>query len=133
MTETWLACMDTVVRFTWHFDDGDVDAAIDLFSPDGVWHRSDGDIVGHEGLRRLLVSRGGILARHVLSNHRVSLTGTDGALVDSYVTAYRAMVPLRPARLVQPFLVGRYSDLLVPLGGSWQILRRSLKIDFVSG
>lgn len=130
MTEAWLACVDNVVRFTWSFDDGDVDAVVDLFAADGVWHRSDGDVVGHEGLRRLMASRGDMLARHVLSNHRVSLTGTDSALVESYVTAYRATGPLRPARLEQPLLVGRYRDVLARAEGSWKIQRRSLHVDF---
>lgn len=130
MTEIWLACVDAVVRFTWYFDDGEVDAAVELFAADGVWQRRGGDLVGHEGLRRLMASRGDVLARHVLSNHRVSLTGTDGAVVESYVTAYRAAGPSRPARLDQPLLVGRYRDVLARAEGSWKIRRRSLHVDF---
>jgi len=130
VTDTWFACVDTVVRFTWHFDDGDADAAVGLFAPDGLWQRNDGDVVGHQGLRRLLASRGDVLARHVLSNQRVDLSDAGGVRVESYVTAYRATGPSRPARLEQPLLVGRYRDLLVRAEGSWKIQRRSLRIDF---
>lgn len=130
MTEAWLACVEAVVRFTWHFDDGDVEGAVGLFAADGVWQRIDGDVVGHDGLRRLLNSRGNVLARHVLSNHRVSASGTGGVLVESYVTAYRAMESSRPARLKRPYLVGRYHDVLVSTAGRWQIQHRALQVDF---
>lgn len=130
MTENWLECVATVVRFTWHFDDGDVDAAVALFASDGVWQRSEGDVVGHDGLRLLLASRGDVLARHVLTNQWVHMADADAALVDSYVTAYRAKGESRPAKLQQPYLVGRYRDVLVQIEGRWQIRHRSLRVDF---
>jgi hypothetical protein len=70
------------------------------------------------------------MARHVLSNQRVAPLGTDRAVVHSYVTAYRSHEPTRPARLDQPFLVGRYQDELVRTAGRWCVQKRSLTIDF---
>lgn len=124
------ACVEAVVQFTCCFDEGDADGAARWFAPDGLWHRREGDVKGGDALRELVRSRSHILARHVLSNLRVSLTGPGRAVVDSYVTAYRAVEGQRPARLDQPFLVGRYRDELAWLEGGWRLVRRELTVDF---
>lgn len=126
------ACAEAVVQFTCCFDQGDAEGAARWFAPQGVWHRREGDIRGRDALRELVRSRSQLLARHVLSNLRVSWLPPDLAVVDSYVTAYRALGAERPAPLLQPFVVGRYRDELIRLDGHWRIARRELMVDFLS-
>lgn len=124
-------CQDAVVRFTCHFDAGEYEAMEAYFARDGVWRRTDGDVLGLEQLRAFLARRGAhVLARHVLSNMRTTVHAADRATVDSYVTAYRATATDRPARLGLPLLVGRYRDELVLEAGRWRIAQRELMVDF---
>lgn len=125
------ACLEAVVQFTCCFDEGDADGAARWFAPQGVWLRREGDVTGPQALRELIRSRAHLLTRHVLSNPRVRLLQPGHAVVDSYVTAYRATGAERPARLERPFLVGRYRDDLSWLQGGWRIARRELKVDFL--
>ena len=124
-------CQEAVVRFTCHFDAGEHEAMEAYYASNGVWRRSDGDVLGLEQLRAFLARRGTrVLARHVLSNMRTTVHATDRATVDSYVTAYRAEATNVPAPLARPLLVGRYRDELVLEHGSWRIARRELMVDF---
>ena len=125
------ACLEAVVQFTCCFDAGDADGAARWFAPRGVWHRREGDVTGPQALRELILSRAHLLTRHVLSNLRAQLLQPGQAIVDSYVTAYRATGTERPARLERPYLVGRYRDELIWVDGNWRITRRELKVDFL--
>jgi hypothetical protein len=128
-----LRCQDVVVRFTCHFDAGEAEAMLALFAPDGIWHRREAVVRGREALRALLAARAGEwLTRHLLSNLRTTRVDADHAVVDCYVTAYRAAPPAAggAALLAPPVVVGRYRDALLRVDGQWLIARRELFDDF---
>jgi hypothetical protein len=104
------------------------------FTQDGVWRRNEGEIVGLPALKAFLAGRTrSALTRHVLSNVRVTLQGSEHAIVHSYVTAYRhqfAEAETLPAPLDQALLVGRYQDTLVLVKREWKIALRELQVDF---
>ena len=134
-TLSWLdilACERTVLRFSAAFDAGDLEGMLAEFAPEGVWHRQEGSVRGHDGLRALMATRPpGLFVRHVISNMRVTLTGPGEASCASYLTVYRdddggpKPVPLR-----QPALVGMYHDVLRKTGQAWQLSGRSVSVDF---
>ncbi|MGA2394180.1 MAG: nuclear transport factor 2 family protein [Candidatus Lustribacter sp.] len=124
---------DAVIRFTACFDARDIEGMAQWFADDGVWKRPDGDIVGIAGLRAFMNRRSpGVFTRHVISNVRTTVE--DGsAVVDSYVTVYRhdfAGLPVLPAPLDAPDVVGRYRDVLVKENGTWKLSLRESIVEF---
>ena len=126
-----LACERAVLRFTAAFDAADLGAMLTEFAPDGVWHRQDGVIRGHDGLRALMTARPpGLLVRHVITNMRVTPNGTDSAACESYITVYRHdNATTAPAPLNPPSLVGRYQDVLTRSGQAWLLRERRVIVD----
>lgn len=131
---TQLACQETVLRFTAHFDAQEYDLMEGYFSADGIWRRLEGDVVGLEGLRQFLASRPpNIFVRHLISNLRTTVLSVGQAQVDSYLVAYRhdfSGPPQLPAPLDSPLLIGRYQDELRQVDGTWKIQVRQVHIDF---
>jgi limonene-1,2-epoxide hydrolase len=124
---------DAVSRFTACVDARDIEGMAQWFADDGVWKRPDGDIVGIAGLRAFMNRRSpGVFTRHVISNVRTTVE--DGsAVVDSYVTVYRhdfAGLPVLPAPLDAPDVVGRYRDVLVKENGTWKLSLRESIVEF---
>jgi hypothetical protein len=132
--EEELACERVVVRFSAHFDAGEVAAMLKLFARDGVWKRADGDIHGVEQRRAFMERRPpGIFARHVLSNFRTAIVDADHAVVDCYIVVYRydfADQPVLPAPLESPDLMGTYHTTLVRESGAWKIASHAATIEF---
>ncbi len=124
-----MRCQDVVVRFTCHFDLGEHEAMLALFAPQGLWHRREGEVRGRKGLSSFLQERGQRwLTRHLLTNLRTTFPADAAAVVDSYVTAYRAERRAGDAvhDLGRPLLIGRYRDELVLTEGTWLISSRRL-------
>lgn len=126
-----LACERTVLRFTAAFDASDLDGMIAEFAPDGLWQRHEGAVRGHAGLRTLMSARPpGLLVRHIITNMRVTSSGTGLATCVSYVTVYRHdHGGPKPVPLAQPALVGTYTDLLCKVEPAWLLCGRSVSID----
>ena len=66
------------------------------------------------------------IMRHLISNAQVTLTGSDSAVGQSYVTTIVQKGDLGPAILS----VGRYQDRFVKQNGEWRIAHRKIIIDF---
>ncbi len=128
-----IACEQLVLTFSACFDDGDSAGMLELFSTNGVWKRQDGDLHGIEALRTFMEKRPtGILVRHVMSNLRTTFTNNDEAVVESYITVYRATDHRSdgPATFSGPDLVGRYRDVVIRRSGSWKLASREVRVDF---
>ena len=69
------------------------------------------------------------IMRHLISNAQVTLTGSDSAVGQSYVTTIVQKGDLGPAILS----VGRYQDRFVKQNGEWRIAHRKIIIDFGNG
>lgn len=127
-------CEETVVNFTTAFDNGDVEAMVAAFAPDGVWARRDGEITGAAALRAFMSTRNpDMLVRHVLGNMRTTFVSRDVAIVRSYVTAFLHVGKLevgQPAPLTRPHVMGRYTDQVARRGGAWLITNRAVAVDF---
>jgi SnoaL-like protein len=122
---------NTIARYTWCGDFGDVDGFVACFTDDAVLTVKDGPVFeGPEGLRRLARGEGtrmpadrlaeaGPLHHHV-SSVRIELEGKQRGFAWAY------------------FLVlgrhgldhwGRYADELVPVGDRWLLHRRRVSVD----
>lgn len=129
-----LECERRVIRFMADFDSQQYEKASELFAPDGVWHRPDGDIRGRENfLSRMAQRPRGLLVRHVITNLRSQRVDSGTIRVESYVTVYRYDFEQDisyPASLGGPAVVGRYTDILTQTHGPWMIQDKSVSIDF---
>lgn len=129
-----IECERRVIRFMADFDSQHYEKASELFAPDGVWHRPDGDIQGRENfLSRMAQRPRGLLVRHVITNLRSQRIDQITVKVESYVTVYRHDFEHEisyPASLSGPVVMGRYTDVLKQTHGTWMIQDKSVSIDF---
>ncbi|PRX92096.1 nuclear transport factor 2 family protein [Paraburkholderia sp. BL25I1N1] len=135
-TETQMACVETVVNFMAHFDQGEFEAMEAYLAPNGRWVRAEGIIEGIAGLREFAGKRrSDIRVRHVMTNFRLTQIDEDHVTVRCYVSVYREDAPhgSEPVGLPGPHLVGRYTDELERVGGVWKINQKSVIRDFVRG
>lgn len=126
-------CQQVVLRFTAHFDAGEYDQMEAYFAPDAVWHQALGPIRGRDELRHRMASfPKDLVMRHVLTNTRTTLTGTDVAVVDSYFTVYLAKQAddhATPVATDGPRNIGRYHDRLCRIDGRWMLHERQVRFD----
>ncbi|OBH29249.1 hypothetical protein A5692_21145 [Mycobacterium sp. E342] len=122
---------DTIARYNWAGDAGDVDGLAATFCADGVLEiRGREPLRGRSAiaafLRGVAVTREADLkpiVRHVVSNVLFTGLNRDTAHVSSYFTVV-THVGLDHA--------GRYRDTLVPDGGTWLISHRKVSTDWVA-
>ena len=129
------ACERLILDFVHHLDLGDPSAVAELFTEDAVWSWPDGDgrrIEGREALRAYFGSRpADRLSRRLMSNIRVTVTGTYIAHATSYFTTYRVdghhggMLPAGP-----PVQIGHYEDAFRHTDGRWLLAARTLFLPF---
>ena len=123
--------LDTIARYTWCGDFGDVEGFVACFSADAVLTVKDGPVFeGHQGLRRLARGEGsrasperlaadGPLHHHV-SSVRIELTSRESARAWAYFLVLGRRGPDH---------WGRYADELVPGDGGWLLRRRRVSVD----
>jgi len=129
-------CQQVVLRFTAHFDAAEHREMEKYFAPDGVWYQARGPIHGHEQLReRMAALPTDQVMRHVLTNLRTTLAGSDEAIVDSYFTVYLQKRPAgadassSPVSTPGPRNIGRYRDVLRRREGRWLLFERRVMFD----
>jgi hypothetical protein len=125
---------NTIARYTWCGDFGDVDGFVSCFTDDAVLTVKDAGVYeGHEGLRRLARGEGmrgdpdrlaqlGPLHHHV-SSVRIEVESRRRGFAWAYFLVLGRQGPDH---------WGRYADELVPVGGRWLLRRRRVSVDGAS-
>ena len=113
-----------IIDYAARNDAGDWDALAALYLPDGRMSRPtapDVFIAGREAILAAFRSRPPRVARHIIANIRVTVTG-DTATATSQILLFNA-----PAA---PPLVGSYHDRLLLTEGGWRFAERAGSLDF---
>jgi ketosteroid isomerase-like protein len=122
---------DTIARYTWCGDFGDVEGFVACFTDDAVLTIKDGAVFdGHEGLRRLARGEGSgappeELAERGPLHHHVSSVRIE---VESKTRA-RAWAYFLVMGRHGPDHWGRYADEFVPVDRRWLLHRRRVSVD----
>jgi uncharacterized protein (TIGR02246 family) len=133
MPEQWaadeLAVRNVVARLALFADGPDVEAYVDLFTPDASWEMPGAPRRGHAEIRAGSRERRaagqigpGTNTRHSVSTTAVTVDG-DRAVADSY---WQFWVDTAGTPRLQ--LMGTYHDDLVRLGDEWKLARRQITI-----
>ncbi len=117
-----LAIRGVLARYCQHCDDGDFDALIGLFAPDGSFAYGGRVVSGRDALREYFeqVQAPSRRGKHLTTNAIVQLRGDRAVVSSDWV--FLVLVDGRPT----PRLAGRYRDEVVHVDGTWQIERRDV-------
>ena len=124
------AIRELMARYCFHFDNGEFDAWLDLFTPDGVFDLgSRGRFGGRESLQKfpksLPLTNGVPMMKHCVMNSIVSVDGNQ-ATAQSYVVVVRGGDQLVLS------VAGRYADQLDKTDDGWRFRERKVYLDLVS-
>ena len=121
-------CQRVLTQFCLYSDTRQYDKLVNLFTPDGVWHRLGEALAGHEMLRTAMEARPvEALSRHVVTNVLVTVIDADHADVISYKSIYRheeGEMLAKPVPLNGPKWVSVYTDEMVRTDDGWRIKRK---------
>ena len=131
MLEDKDAIRETMANYCFHFDGGDIDNWVALFTEDGVFNRGEYGIQnGRAELRAFFTNYpmpdGTPGLMHFISNIVIDVNG-DRATSKSYVLVVR---PSNDGGLVNG-LAGRYEDQLIRSGDRWLFKVRKVTFDFL--
>jgi 3-phenylpropionate/cinnamic acid dioxygenase small subunit len=123
------AIRELMARYCFHFDNGEFDAWLDLFTPDGAFDLGAmGRFGGRASLQKFLKSipltNGLPMLKHCVMNTIVSVAG-DRATAHSYV------VVVRGGEQVAVSIAGRYEDQLAKTGSAWRFTERKVHLDLM--
>jgi hypothetical protein len=118
-----------MARYCFHFDNGEFDAWLDLFTPDGVFDLgSRGRFAGRESvqkfLQRLPLTNGVLMSKHCVL-HTIVTVNDNRATAHSYVVVIRGGVDLAVT------VAGRYEDQLVKTASGWCFQERKVYLDLM--
>jgi SnoaL-like protein len=83
-------CAQILIRFFNEFDAWRYRAMVQLFAPDGVWHRQGRALKGADAILAVLEQRSTTqIVRHVVTNVQVTVLDANTARSLLYVTAYQ--------------------------------------------
>jgi 3-phenylpropionate/cinnamic acid dioxygenase small subunit len=124
------AIRELLARYCFHFDNGEFDQWLSLFTDDGAFDLgSRGRFQGRDALRKFLrvvpLTNGVPMIKHCVMNAIVSVAG-DRATARSYV------VVLRGGEALALSVAGRYEDQLIKQGGEWRFVERKAHLDMMN-
>jgi len=124
------AIREQMARYCFHFDNGEFDAWLDLFTADGTFDLGTrGRFAGRESLQTFLKSlplAGGVpMMKHCVFNSVVTVNG-ERAAAQSYV------VVIRSGEHLAITVAGRYEDGLVKTATGWRFQERKVHFDLMS-
>src|SRR6266849_1365833 len=112
------AIRELMARYCFHFDNGEFEDWLQLFTTDGAFDLGPrGRFAGRESLRQFLnvipLTNGRPMMRHCVMNSIVSVDG-DRATARSYV------VVVQGGDVPRISVAGRYEDRMTKAGGAWR-------------
>ena len=125
------AIHETIAEYCFHFDGGEFDKWVDLFTDDGVFDAGRlGVQKGKDALRAFLknirLTNGSPMVKHCVMNEVIKVNGNE-ATAKSYIVLVRAK---GEGALVNG-LAGRYEDQLVKQGDRWLFKNRKVHFDLM--
>jgi ketosteroid isomerase-like protein len=125
------AIHETIAEYCFHFDGGEFDKWIDLFTDDGVFDAGRmGVQKGKDALRAFLknirLTNGSPMMKHCVMNEIIKVNGNE-ATAKSYIVVVRAK---GEGALVNG-IAGRYEDQLVKQGDRWLFKNRKVHFDLM--
>jgi ketosteroid isomerase-like protein len=125
------AIHETIANYCFHFDGGEFDKWVDLFTDDGVFDAGRmGVQKGKDALRAFLknirLTDGSPMVKHCVMNEIIKVNG-DEATAKSYIILVRAK---GEGALVNG-IAGRYEDHLVKQGDQWLFKNRKVHFDLM--
>jgi len=127
------AIRDTLAAYTWCGDNGDIDGFVATFAPDGVLEIKDQ--ARYEGRAAL---QAGVRSGFGAPPERAAAMRAAGRLSHHVSSLRIELADLAQARAWSYYAVigaggldhwGRYTDVLVPIGGRWLFKSRRVSID----
>ena len=123
------ACERLVSDYAWFVDSGAAGRVADLFTEDGEWVGADGrGMHGNQEIRDAFTGRQAITrrqSRHVITNVRIDLDGSDRAVGTAYLVNYRhdaqGDTAAKPAPGDHPKFVGDYHFTFRRTAAGWRI------------
>jgi ketosteroid isomerase-like protein len=125
------AIHETIAEYCFHFDAGEFDKWVDLFTDDGTFDAGRmGVQKGKDALRAFLknirLTNGSPMVKHCVMNEVIRVTGNE-ATAKSYIVLLRSK---GEGALVNG-LAGRYEDQLVKQGDRWLFKTRKVHFDLM--
>jgi len=125
------AIHETIAEYCFHFDGGEFDKWVDLFTDDGVFDAGRmGVQKGKDALRAFLrnirLTNGSPMMKHCVMNEIIKVNGNEAA-AKSYIVVVRAK---GEGALVNG-IAGRYEDQLVKQGDRWLFKNRKVHFDLM--
>jgi ketosteroid isomerase-like protein len=125
------AIHETIADYCFHFDGGEFDKWVDLFTDDGTFDAGRmGVQKGKDALRAFLknirLTDGSPLVKHCVMNEIIKVNGSE-ATAKSYIVVLRSK---GEGALVNG-LAGRYEDQLVKQGDRWLFKNRKVHLDLM--
>lgn len=123
------AIRELMARYCFHFDNGEFDDWLTLFTDDGTFDLGKrGRMSGRDPLRKFLqaipLSNGLPMMKHCVMNSIVHVDG-DRATARSYV------IVLQGGEALAVSIAGRYEDQLVKAGDTWRFKERKVHFDLM--
>jgi len=125
------AIRDVLASYCFHFDNGEFDQWLGLFTDDATFDLGTrGSFNGQDALRRFLASipltQGIPQMRHCVMNSIIRVDGPQATAQSYVVVVHGGAVP-------GVMLAGRYEDRLVKLNGAWKFRERRVQFDLMRG
>jgi ketosteroid isomerase-like protein len=125
------AIHETIAEYCFHFDGGEFDKWVDLFTDDGVFDAGRmGAPKGKDALRAFLknirLTNGSPMMKHCVMNEIIKVNGNE-ATAKSYIVVVRAK---GEGALVNG-IAGRYEDQLVKQSDRWLFKNRKVHFDLM--
>lgn len=113
------------------FDEGDFDAYVALFAPNGVWFGGLGEFRGRDAIRGMLSGmppgpRAQLTSFHLMSSPQIVVA--DGGRTATSTTRWTFFMTGEDGA-PRPAMSGRYFDAWVKVGEDWLIARREAPSD----
>ncbi len=128
------ACQRTLTGYFLDLDAGRYEALAARFAADGVWHRQGKVLTGPAQILEIMQSRPASgITMHVLANVHVTVTSTDTAFSESYLTVYgfnNGEPIVKPVSIKAPLRVGHCDTRFSRVGDQWLIAEHALHPDF---
>ena len=124
------AIRELLARYCFHFDAGEFDQWLELFTEDGVFDLgSRGRFAGREALRSFLkvvpLTDGLPMIRHCVTNVIIDVQGEQA-------TAHSYVLVVRGGAALGVLAAGRYADQLTKQGGAWRFRERKVYFDLMA-
>ncbi len=124
------AIRELLASYCFHFDNGEFDQWVQLFTEDGAFDLgARGRFQGRDALRNFLkivpLIRGVPMIKHCVMNSIVRVT-------DDHATARSYVVVLRGGDSLALSVAGRYEDLLAKQDGQWRFRERKAHLDMMN-